>query len=58
MIVYVVFANYHFDDGMPSVTRLEEICRSKEVAEQRIVELKLEDDLDSIYFIEKWIVKE
>lgn len=58
MPIYLVFATYNFDDGMPSLTRLEEICTTPEIAEQTIAALKLEDDLDSEYTIEKWFVKQ
>ncbi len=44
MIVYPVFVNYGFDDGIPSTIRLEEICAT--------------NNSYSFYYFEKWLIKD
>lgn len=58
MPIYLVFVKFSLNDPNPPITRLEEICATEEIAEQTIAALKLEDDLNSEYTIEKWYIKE
>lgn len=58
MPLYLVFATFSLNDPNPPITRLEEICATKEIAEQTIAALKLQDDLNSEYTIEKWFLNE
>ena len=55
MLLYLVFVKFSY----PLVTRLKEICLTEEIAQQTIIDLKLQKEFETAeYFIEKWYVKQ
>lgn len=58
MPLYLVFVTFSFNDPNPPITRLEEICATEEIAQQTIIDLKLQEEFETEYTIEKWWIKE